>query len=201
MTSRAVIRVAAALAALACTQGCVSAARGDARLSLGPASAKSFGVTLESSDPALSTAITRLRLLPSADAHRGVAREYRRLKVDDAAFDHLKAALRLDPTDASAYDELARIWRDWGFAHLGLADSARAVYYAPRSAVVHNTHGTLLAATGQPDAARREFESALALDPGAAFAAENLCRLDRLSGITRADDRCSAPPATSKATR
>ena len=148
---------------------------------------KALGSTVESSDPALARALTRLALLPSADAHHAVAREYRRLRIDDAAFDHLTAATKLAPADATAYDELARIWRDWGFPHMGLADSARAVFYAPRSAVARNTRGTLLAALGQREDARREFEAALALDPGAGFAAENLCRLDRLAGNSSAE--------------
>jgi Tfp pilus assembly protein PilF len=201
MASRPVTRVAVALTALLCTHGCASTTRGAARAPFGSPSAKSLGVTLEASDPGLSKALTTLRLLPSAGAHHAVAREYRRLKVDDAAFDHLKAAIRLEPGDATAYDELARIWRDWGFPHLGLADAARAVHLAPRSAAVHNTYGTLLAGTGQADAARREFEAAVTLDPGAAFAVENLCRLDRLTGITPADSRCGPPSSASKATR
>jgi tetratricopeptide (TPR) repeat protein len=198
MAARPVTRAAAALLALACTQGCASTTRGAARAPLGAPSVRSLGVTIEASDPGLSKALTVLRLMPSAVTHRAVAREYRRLKVDDTAFDHLKAALRIDPADASAYDELARIWRDWGFPHLGLPDAARAVYFAPHSAAARNTLGTVLAATGQPQAARREFETALALDPAAAFALENLCRLDRLSGLPH-DERCLPP--TSKAAR
>ena len=150
-----------------------------------------LGATVESSDPALARALTRLVLMPSADAHRRVAHEYRRLRIDDAAFDHLRAATKLAPADATAYDELARIWRDWGFPHMGMGDSARAVFYAPRSAVARNTRGTLLAALGQREEARREFEAALALDPGAGFAAENLCRLDRLAG--KASAGCVEP--------
>jgi tetratricopeptide (TPR) repeat protein len=203
MAAHSVTRAATALVALAaltCAPACaLSSARGPASLH-GPPVAKSFGSTVEASDPALARALTAVALLPSPAAHRAVAREYRRLRIDDVAFDHLKAATRLDPTDAGAYDELARIWRDWGFPHLGLPDSTRAVYYAPRSAAAHNTYGTLLAATGQPDAARREFEAALALDPTAVFAVENLCRLDRLSGTARAEDRC-LEPATSKTAR
>ena len=95
----------------------------------------------------------------------------------DAAFDHLTAATRLDPRDAAAYDARARIWRDWGFPELGMADSARAVFFAPNSAAAHNTWGTLLAAAGFDAEARREFEAALALDPHAAFARANLCSL------------------------
>jgi Tfp pilus assembly protein PilF len=121
--------------------------------------------------------------LAATPAHqRAAAEEYRRLGILDTAFDHLTAATRLDPRDAAAYDARARIWRDWGFAGLGMADAARAVYHAPRSAAAHNTWGTLLAATGHRDDARREFEIALALDPGASFARANLCRLVTLSG-------------------
>ena len=95
----------------------------------------------------------------------------------DTAFDHLSAATRLDPRDAAAYDARARIWRDWGFPELGMGDSARAVFYAPRSAAARNTRGTLLAAAGWKAEALREFEAALALDPEASFARENVCRL------------------------
>jgi hypothetical protein len=58
-----------------------------------------------------------------------------------------------------------------------MGDSARAVFYAPRSAAAHNTRGTLLAAAGLKEDALRDFEAALALDPEAAFAQVNKCRL------------------------
>jgi lipoprotein NlpI len=63
-----------------------------------------------------------------------------------------------------------------------MADASRALYYAPKSAAAHNTMGTLLSAVGQQDAARRAFETALALDPSASFARENLRRLAALTG-------------------
>jgi tetratricopeptide (TPR) repeat protein len=191
MVSRPATRAAAALLALTCAQACAATAHDGARLQPLP-NTRSLGATVESSDPALNRALTKLALVPSAATHRAVAREYRRLKIDDAAFDHLTAATKLAPADAAAYDELARIWRDWGFPNMGLGDSARAVYHAPRSAAVHNTRGTLFAALGQKQDARREFEVALSLDPGASFAAENLCRLDRLEGKASVDLRCSA---------
>jgi len=188
MTSSLATRAAAALAAaviVTCVQACAGAHRPAAGgVRFGQPATKSFGATVESSDRALAAALTTAALVPTAAAHRAVAREYRRLKVDDAAFDHLKAALRLDPADAAAYEELARIWRDWGFADLGMADASRAIYYAPKSAASHNTMGTLLAALGQHDAARRAFETAVALDPSASFARENLRRLDELTGRT-----------------
>jgi Flp pilus assembly protein TadD len=87
----------------------------------------------------------------------------------------LSAVVAIDPRNAPAWDGLARIWRDWGFPHLGLGDAYRAVYFAPESAVVHNTLGTLFQSLGRRADARREYEKALRLDETAAYAANNLC--------------------------
>lgn len=169
-------QVLIALLIAACAPACAGASR--PRLARDLPVQRSFGASVEAQDPALSRALLALRLAPSAAQHKAVAAEYRRLRIDDAAFDHLTAALRLDPDDAAAYDARARIWRDWGFPQLGMADTAKAIYFAPESAAARNTRGTLLAAIGQIEAARREFRQALALDPGAAFASRNLCLLD-----------------------
>jgi Flp pilus assembly protein TadD len=83
----------------------------------------------------------------------------------------------VDPRDAAAHDQLARMWRDWGLAHLGLPDARAAVKHAPRSAAAHNTLGTLLEATGRFRDARRAYERALALDRDATYALTNLTRL------------------------
>lgn len=138
---------------------------------------KSMGATVEAQDPALAAALLLVALVPTPEHHRAVADEYRRLRILDAAFDHLSAATRLNPRDAAAYDARARIWRDWGFPEFGMADSARAVFYAPHSAAALNTRGTLLAAVGLREQALRAFEAALTLDPNASFARVNLCRL------------------------
>ena len=171
-------RLAIGLLAVTCVPGC--ALREPARAAAPEVRpvAKSLGASVESHDQALAAALLALRLAPSAAAHRQVAAEYRRLKIDDTAFDHLTAATRLDPADAAAYDGLARIWRDWGFPDRGLADANRAVFHAPGSAAAHNTRGTLLAALGQDAEARRDFAAALALDPTAGYADANLRRLD-----------------------
>jgi tetratricopeptide (TPR) repeat protein len=139
-----------------------------------------MGSTVESRDPKLAAALLVLRLRPSAAHHRVAADEYRRLGVLDVAFDHLTAAIRMNPKDAAAYDARARIWREWGAPRLGMGDAARAVFYAPGSAAAQNTLGTLLAATDQRDDARRAFTKALALDPSASFARENLDWLDHV---------------------
>jgi tetratricopeptide (TPR) repeat protein len=142
--------------------------------------------TLEQSDPELAAARALLAAEPSAPHHRRVGVAYARLRVYDSAFKEFKAALRLDPRDAAAFDGLARVWRDWGFPHLGLSDAYRALFYAPASAVAHNTLGTLLLDMRQPAAARVEFERALTLDPHAAFAMNNLCYAMLLEGNGRA---------------
>jgi tetratricopeptide (TPR) repeat protein len=171
------IRSSAVSLLIVCLAGCAMHARPDGRPVPPASTQKALGGTVESQDPALAAALLRLALIPTPAHHRAVAEEYRRLQILDAAFDHLSAATRMNPKDAAAYDARARIWRDWGYPQLGMGDSARAVYYAPRSAAAHNTRGTLLAAAGLKEDALRDFEAALALDPEAAFAQVNKCRL------------------------
>jgi tetratricopeptide (TPR) repeat protein len=101
------------------------------------------------------------------ERHRSVAERYRELGILDAAYDHFDRARQLDPTDAAAYEGLARVWRDWGFPRLGLADASRAVYFAPSRATAYNTLGTLLAGVGRQREARRAWNRALALEPRA----------------------------------
>jgi Flp pilus assembly protein TadD len=76
-------------------------------------------------------------------------------------------------------------------AGFGLGDADRAIHYAPRSAAAHNTLGTLLAALGSWPNARLEFERALDLDPGASYAAANLCYVDGVEG--RTSPACPVP--------
>jgi len=135
----------------------------------------SVTTTIESSDPQLSAALTALAVSNTADAHRRVATEYRRVGVLDLAYKHLTDAIRLDSHDAAAYDGLARIWRDWGVPRLGLGDAYRAVALAPGSASAANTLGTLLEGVGETKSARQWYERALALNPKASYALVNIC--------------------------
>ncbi|HEY7501264.1 MAG TPA: hypothetical protein VH740_22275 [Vicinamibacterales bacterium] len=187
--------IAVGLVALTCGQACATHAGPASRSAGSLPVAKSLGATVEASDPALAAALLKLRLAPTAAHHRAAAAQYRRLRIDDTAFDHLSAAIRLEPNDAGAYDERARIWRDWGYPELGMTDAARAVFLAPRSAAAHNTRGTLLAAAGDLDGALLEFGQALILDPKAPFAAANLCYLERTTKSTDAIRLCSPTPA------
>ena len=163
---------------------------------LGPRAKPSSGViaaTLEGQDPDLKSTLLELRMHPGAAQHLKVAERYRRLKILDAAHDHFERARQLDPTDAAAYEGLAKIWRDWGFPNLGLGDASRAVYYAPSSATAQNTLGTVLAAMGRGADARRAYERARALDPRAAYVLNNLCYLSFLEGeIAAAVTECQA---------
>ena len=165
-------------AALVCLLGVLGSACASAGLPIQPqrvAPSASAALTLESSDPALSAALVRLALSPTAEAHRQVALEYRRLGVLDQAHAYFTKAVKLDPNDATALDALARIWRDWGFPERGMPDAQRAVRLAPASAWAANTVGTLLEAEGDIRQARQWYELALRLDFNASYALNNLC--------------------------
>jgi len=108
--------------ALTCASACSSRAR--PQLPVQPANrTQTLGATIESQDGDLASALLQLALVRTAEHHRAVADEYRRLKILDAAFDHLSAATRIDPRDAAAYDARARIWRDWGVPELAIGEA------------------------------------------------------------------------------
>jgi Tfp pilus assembly protein PilF len=143
---------------------------------------RAASITMETTDKALKQALTDVGRTPSSANHRRVAAEYVRVRILDQAYDHLTMALQIDPKDSEALAMRARIWRDWGFPGLGLADAYRAVYYAPRSASAANTLGTLLQARGEPSAARNQYRRAVELDQHAAYALSNLCYLSFVTG-------------------
>ena len=178
-----------------------STASAAAQATKGPISAKHEGATgrpgsaetLEASRPSLRDLAKSRATNPSADNERRLADEYLAHGVLDAAFDHFHAALRLDSHDAHSSENIARIWRDWGFSGRGLSSAYRAVSRQPESASAQNTLGTLLLKLGQVDAARVRFERAHQLDPEAAYPLNNLCYL--LMGSGRPDeavDMCRA---------
>jgi tetratricopeptide (TPR) repeat protein len=164
-----------------------------------PASnAGTLAVTLEAWDPALRDALAALAVGPTAAGHRRVAVEYRRLGVLDMAHTHLTRAATLDPNDAAAYDGLARIWRDWGFPHLGLQDARRAVQLAPDSPIAANTLGTLYAARREYSRAYGWYARALTLDPEAPYAQNNFCytaiHLRRHAAVVTCERAAAARP-------
>lgn len=135
----------------------------------------SYQQTAEAGDHELAAALLAVRTRPSAATHRSAAAHYLRLGITDVAHEHFTAATKYDSEDAASWDGLARIWRDWGFPALALPDATRAVYFAPRSAIVHNTLGTVLQSLGRRAEAVDQYQKALEIDPGADYALSNLC--------------------------
>lgn len=152
-----------------------------------------FAAQVESQDPELASALAMLPFAQNATQHRRVAERYYRLHILDSAYDHFLQATKLDASDGAAFEGLARIWRDWGFAERGLGDASRAVHFAPSLPAAHNTLGRILLTLGRYRDARQAFERTLALDPAAAYAFNNLCYLSLLEGdVTLAASQCQA---------
>ncbi len=140
---------------------------------------------LESANPQLRDAMLRLLLAPTADHHLQVAQVYRKLGIFDTAHDYLARSLTVNGPDPVVLDALARLWRDWGQPGLGLSHAYQAIQLAPDWPVAQNTLGTLLYRLGHRADARERFEAAVRLDPGAAYALENLCTATLAEGRTR----------------
>ena len=132
----------------------------------------SLGNVIESHDPALASALLKLKMLPTAANHREVARAYTTAGITDFAYRHYQQALRIEPCDSSAFEGLARLWRQWGAPDLALEGRASGGALPSASASAHNTLGTVLVALGQLEQAKAAFEIAGRLDRRAAFAAE-----------------------------
>jgi Flp pilus assembly protein TadD len=161
-----------------------------------PAASTTAATTLEGRDPELAAALLHVEVSPSAEWHLVAGELYRQHSVLDAAYRHYNAASKLQPRSAEAYDGLARIWRDWGAPELAVGDAARARFYAPASAAVHNTFGTIMQALGRTADARRAYERARQLDDRATYALNNLCYLSFLEGrIEAAVEQCRAAVA------
>jgi Flp pilus assembly protein TadD len=135
----------------------------------------SLGNSIESHDRVLASALLKLKMLPTAANHREVARAYITAGITDFAYRHYVEALKILPCDSSAYEGLARLWRQWGTPELALSEAHRAVHCRPGSASAYNTLGTVLATLGQLEQAKTAFETAARLDARAAFALNNLC--------------------------
>jgi tetratricopeptide (TPR) repeat protein len=142
---------------------------------------------VEGHDPDLKDALARLETAPSAAAHLRVGHAYYRLGIRDFAMDHYSDALTLDERNVAAFEGRARVWRDWGFVGLALADAHRARFYQPASATVRNTLGTVLELRGLCREALGEYREALRIEPNAAWAQQNVARLT---------DTCKAPGST-----
>ena len=147
--------------------------------------------SVETVDIPLRAALSAAALTPSIATYLEVAEQYRRLGIFDRAFDQLQLSARLQPNNAAVNDAVARTWRDAGMPGIGLAHAYQATYAAPRSSTARHTLGTLLYALGKRADAERAFREAVALDPSAWYAWQNLCHLAMVGGRTQeAIDLC-----------
>jgi len=154
--------------------------------------------------PELGAALRRHAEAPTVRNEIELAQALRDAGILDQAYDHYRAAARMNPREAAAWDGLARVWRDWGYARLGLGDAHRAVWAAPMSPVVRNTLGTILQLLGRNKEAREQYARAAALDPAAAYAHFNLglvCALqqDYLAAAEAFERASTADPSLSVA--
>jgi len=153
----------------------------------------SWSASVENTDPHLAAALLLEVMLPSAEHQLGVAQEYRRLGILDAAYDRSSRAIETDPHLADAHEMLARIWRDWQMPARALGSAYRATYFDPQSASARNTLGTVLERLGHFDEARRAYEAAGERAPSAAWPLNNLCHLELALGrLDEARSRCEA---------
>lgn len=146
--------------------------------------------------PAVGVARARYANAPTTRNEVELAHAYYSMGILDQAYDYYAEAARRDPREAAAWDGLARIWRDWGYPSLGLGDAHRAVWASPRSPIVHNTLGTVLARLGKHHEASLAFARAVFLDPSAGYAYYNLAMAFEATGqqveATRALERAAA---------
>ena len=146
--------------------------------------------TVESTDRPLSAALLRLAAVPTPAAHMAVGDRYRALGILDMAYEHYRARVA-----ARSHGRGRLRGPRAHLARLGISGAGhgrrvtRGLSTRPASASAHNTWGTVLAATGHRDDARRQYERAVELDAGAAYAWNNLCYLSFLDGD---DDRAAA---------
>jgi len=150
----------------------------------------------ELTDPTLRASLGRLAQSKTPEHYWQVGESYRRLGVLDQAYDYLEQAVHIEAGYAPAWDSLARVWRDWGAPEYGLGDASRAVYFGSNVAAYRNTLGTLLVSLGRFAEAREAFAAALAHEPNAAWALNNLCFVDMQEGrLADARSHCEAAVA------
>lgn len=153
--------------------------------------------TLEATSPRLREELAALGAAPSVAGYLAVAAAYRAHGVDDRAFDYLTEGVARYPRAAALHDATARMWRDWGLPDRALRHAHLAVRYAPASAATHNTLGTVLWALSDYRDAARAFADAVARDPAAGYALQNVC----LAAAALAQPQPAACPAAAPGVR
>ena len=122
-----------------------------------------------------------------------LARQYARKSFEpdpdrawaEKAFVELQKILAQDPMAAAAYEIRANLhWnRNYGFAHdQALAELGRAIQIDPNLVEAWNSRGSILTHLGLFDAAMRDFQHVLRLDPFNAFARYRQARIHLQQG-------------------
>jgi tetratricopeptide (TPR) repeat protein len=101
------------------------------------------------------------------------ARLYKQKKLEEAALKY-KAALRLDPNDALARNNLGKALYDQGKLEEAIACYRQALRLNPNDAGTHNSLGLALYDQGKLEEAIACYRQALRLNPNYAFAHNNL---------------------------
>jgi tetratricopeptide (TPR) repeat protein len=151
-------------------------------------------------NPVLASAIEAVVVLDVQEGHRDAAR--RRLEAATAAapddreiqllaarlyatqFSELAKAetiarrlIAKDGNDLTAFDTLARVYVQRGDLPAATREFENLAAKQPRSVTHHTAVGILYSLQGQMDKARESFQRALAIDPSAPLAANNLAQL------------------------
>ena len=111
---------------------------------------------------------------PSTDTLLLAARTYTSLKEPDSAEKMLRAAIAMDPSLATPYDMLGRLYLNQGKLDQALSQFEMLAQKQSRPVEALTMAGMILRQQGKNDVARARYEQALALDPNAATAANNL---------------------------
>jgi tetratricopeptide (TPR) repeat protein len=98
------------------------------------------------------------------------------------AFEHLTAAVRLQPSDATAHYNLAVVLASQGKTDEAIARYREALRLKPEYAPAHNNLGNALENRGEMNAAAGHFREAVRIDPSHAIAHYNLARALRRQG-------------------
>jgi tetratricopeptide (TPR) repeat protein len=135
----------------------------------------------------------------TAELHNLLAEIYEGSGDTKKAYDSLRTATQLDPTDPGHYIDLIDLCLDHRNADLGLEIADIAVERLPQSRRLHLQRGVVLAMKGQFEDARTSFEAAIALDPenglthvAMALIYMQMDRVDEAVGILR-KRRLAAP--------
>jgi Tfp pilus assembly protein PilF len=119
-----------------------------------------------------------IRIRPSFEqAHNELARAYAQSGDSASALSELREAAKLKPDDSLVHSALSQVLAGVNNLQDAIAEQKLALKLLDDDPDGWNNLGVLEARTGKTEAARKDFERALALEPGHAEARANLAHL------------------------